>query len=129
MTNQDIEGSQPGSHVVGIRVPDGAAKRHLNPLEPAYQMPGHTEAAPGDMFGEGLCSMSKGNFKSRLEAQKEALRAKLNGPQANAENKNPNVEPLRAVVPMRPASSQGSKIPRPTSALSNNSDKKSAGAV
>jgi len=66
--------------VVGIKVPEGQEVRHINPLDPAYQMPGRLEVQPGDMFGEKMCSMSKTNYASRLAERKEKLMSKLNAP-------------------------------------------------
>jgi hypothetical protein len=74
----DIHGSQPGSKVTGIKLPEGVAKRETNPLAPSYQIPGATEVADFDPFGEKGCSMSKTNYQSRLELQKLQLREKLN---------------------------------------------------
>jgi len=76
-------------------------------------MPGRLEVQENDPYGDKGCSMSKTNYMSRLEKQKQDLRAKLNAAApANAENKNPNTN---ALVPTAPV------VARPLSARSNNS--------
>lgn len=42
-------------------------QRRSNPLDPKYQFLGATEAGENDMFGEKGCSMSKLNYKQKLE--------------------------------------------------------------
>ena len=76
MISGDIFGAQVGSLVHGIRVPSGMKQREMNPLDPVYNMPGHSENVhPNDAFGG-----------SSMDAIAKAAR------QAKqlAENKDPN---------------------------------------
>ena len=64
--NDDIEGTKPGSLVVGIKVPPGQKQRINNPLNPDYQIPGHSESI---IFGDDPYrqnhSMAPENFAKR----------------------------------------------------------------
>mmetsp|Transcript_7930 Transcript_7930/g.13308 ORF Transcript_7930/g.13308 Transcript_7930/m.13308 type:complete len:158 (+) Transcript_7930:671-1144(+) len=76
VNNSDIEGSNPGSLIRGIKMPQGKESRVSNPLQPTYVYPGATESPIdilNDPYGEKGCSMSKVNLSKRQSLAKPPL--------------------------------------------------------
>ena len=59
--NDDIDGTKPGSLVIGIKVAPGQKARNNNPLNPDYQYPGHSEMINinDDPYGQSHSMLKK----------------------------------------------------------------------
>ena len=70
--NSDINGSAPGSLIKGIKRPPNVPVRSVNPLNPAYQIPGGKEEPVDykkDPYGYEGCSMTVNLQKKRRDSE------------------------------------------------------------